>query len=205
MLDTYCRSHFENWLVGPVIKLLKALRISPHLLTALACLLGLCVIPVLAMKSVWLSIVLTLASGYLDILDGSLARSYLLDTPKGCVFDIVSDRIVEFAILLGLYLYDPPSRGLPCMLMLGSSLICVTSFLVVSMFQNNPTPPSSRIKKSFQYSPGLMERTEAFLFFLLMIALPDIFNILAFSYSALVGTTAMIRIRQFVKSTLTPS
>lgn len=69
------------------------------------------------------------------------------------------DRVVEFVVVLALWFVAPQQRGLWCLLMLGSMLLCITSFLVVGIFSENQS------QKSFHYSSGLMERAEAFSFF----------------------------------------
>ena len=78
--------------------------------------------------------------------------------------------------------------------MLGSILLCITSFLVVGIF----TPNHS--SKSFHYSPGLIERAEAFLFFIVMIFVPYYFTFFAFLFATLVALTALIRLWQFSKT-----
>ncbi|MGM0439504.1 MAG: CDP-alcohol phosphatidyltransferase family protein [Chlamydiota bacterium] len=130
-------------------------------------------------------------SGYCDTLDGSLARLQNRPTSLGTVYDITSDRLVELATVLGLYAYAPQERHLLSLLMLGSILICITTFLVVGIFSENTS------KKSFSYSAGIMERTEAFIFFSAMILLPQHFNNLAAIFTIMVFITALIRIREF--------
>jgi hypothetical protein len=83
--------------------------------------------------------------------------------------------------------------GIFSLLMLGSILICVTSFLVVGIFLENTS------QKSFYYSPGLIERAEAFLFFVLMILFSKAFSILAVIFSILVFLTAALRLYQFAQ------
>lgn len=46
----------------------------------------------------------------------------------GTILDIIFDRIVEFAIIFGLFTVDPVHRAGIALFMLGSILICVTSF-----------------------------------------------------------------------------
>jgi phosphatidylglycerophosphate synthase len=130
-------------------------------------------------------------SGFLDTLDGSIARHTQRASPKGAALDIISDRVVEFVIILSLFLIDPASRALPSLFMLGSVLICITSFLIVGIFTQNES------QKSFHYSPGLMERAEAFIFFAAMILFPLAFPVLSALFSLLVAITALIHIFQF--------
>lgn len=125
------------------------------------------------------------------MLDGSLARHQNKTSPIGAALDITADRLVEFAIILGLFLIDPHKRGLLCLLMLGSVLLCITTFLVVGIFSENQS------EKGFHYSPGLMERTEAFAFFALMMLFPIYFTPLAAIFSALTFFTAGKRLYEF--------
>ena len=143
----------------------------------------------------FLACFLLLLSGYFDTLDGSFARYTNNTTAIGSACDILADRIVEFVIVLGFYLLDP-TRAIFCILMLGSILICVTSFLVVGIFTENNS------QKNFHYSPGLMERSEAFIFFAFMILFPTFFYPLAGLFTLLVLWTGLYRIKQFAKNSL---
>ena len=128
------------------------------------------------------------------MLDGSLARFQGCVSAKGAVLDITADRLVEFAVILGLYLYAPEARAIGSLMMLGASFLCVTSFLVVAIFETNQG------MKSFHYSPGIIERAEAFIFFGLMMLIPQSFIWLSMLYTALVFLTAFIRVYQFLKA-----
>lgn len=191
MIDSYFRSSYQSVCVNPLLNKLTRLNVSPHMYTWGALLSGLAIIPSLNYQKPWLALCLLLISGFLDTVDGSVARAKNQATPRGAVFDIVSDRIVEIAVILGLFAVDPTSRGLLCLLMLGSAFLCVTTFLVVGIFMQNEG------YKSFYYSPGIMERAEAFLFFSVMILFPVTFTPLAILFSILVFTTALVRIWQF--------
>jgi phosphatidylglycerophosphate synthase len=162
-------------------------------LTFFAGFLGISIFPVLALGFPLFAFTLLILSGFMDTLDGSLARLYAKDSPKGAAMDIITDRVVEFAIVLGLYSVDPSSRALAVILMLGSILICITSFLIVGIFTENNS------EKSFFYSPGIIERAEAFILFAAMMLLPSAFFFLSYLFSFLVLTTALIRMVQFLK------
>lgn len=194
MIDTYMRGSYQKIFVAPLLRYFEKQNLNPNVITLLALLFGVAILPTLAMGYTHTAITLLLVSGYLDTLDGSLARARNITSPKGAVFDIISDRIVEFCVVMGLYLVDPETRALWCLLMLGGILICVTSFLVVGIFIENAS------EKGFHYSPGLMERAEAFLFFACMIFFPQLFAIFAGAFITLVLLTAAIRVRQFCQT-----
>jgi phosphatidylglycerophosphate synthase len=195
MLDSYGRSFYQTYCLDPFLKWPFWRHLHPHTITAMGALIGIGICPLLALGwSKWALLALVL-SGFLDTLDGSLARLYCRASSQGAAFDICCDRLVEFSIVLGLYLVDPPTRAFATLCMLGSVLLCVTTFLVVGIFAQQTT-----YHKSFYYSPGLMERTEAFILFFAMIAWPAQFWWLAFLFSGLVMLTAVIRLWQFMKA-----
>lgn len=187
MLELYLRpvyqKTFELFLAKQVARWLTPLQI-----TILACITGFLIIPALFYQQTVLALCLLLASGILDTLDGSVARLTNQHSDSGAMLDIISDRFVEFFIILGLFLQNVDVRGLACLLMLGSILICVTSFLVVAIFTQN------QAHKGFHHSPGLIERFEAFVFFIAMICFPRQFNMIAYVFSGLVFLTACLRI-----------
>lgn len=191
MIDSHCRAPFQKAFIDPVFKFFPLLlRISPFYITLLAMFCGALAAPLLFFKQTWLALFFILFSAYCDILDGSLAREAKKSSNAGAVLDVFCDRFVEFCIILGLYLFDP-ARALYCLLMLGSAYLCVCSFLLVAIFKKNNS------QKSFHYSPGLIERTEAFFLFTAMLVFPKLFILLALAFTILTAFTAFVRIGEF--------
>lgn len=194
MLENYLRPAFSKYFVDGVVNhLASKATLLPQQITFLAGLSGIGACVALMGQSPLLACGLLLFSGYCDILDGELARKMGCVTSSGAVLDIAIDRLVEFAAVLGLYWLEPESRGFICILMLGSILCCVTSFLVVGIFSANSS------EKSFHYSKGLIERFEAFVFFILMILFPEQFRLLGAVFVILVFLTTIIRITEFMQ------
>lgn len=197
MLESYVRPTYQRHFVDPVAYFLaKYLPRSANYWTLIGCITGITVLPALLFNQKDLAIILLLLSGYLDTLDGTVARLSGNSSNHGSVFDIFSDRVVELSVVLGLFLIDPIHRSLAAMLMLGSILLCITSFLVVGIF----TPKEG--EKSFYYSPGLMERAEAFIFFIAMMLLPQYFNFLAYTFILLVIVTTFFHLYQFYEQSV---
>ena len=193
MLDTRFRPNLQQWFVDPVARFLADHTfLKPNQITLISGLLGILAAALIVSKLSVLAVIIIWVSGYLDVLDGTLARVTESSTEVGAVLDIMVDRLVEFSVIVGIFLVDPVHRGLWSILMLGSVLICVTSFLVVGIFAKNETA------KSFHYSPGLMERAEAFLFFSVMILFPKSFVPMAIAFASLVMFTAWSRTYQFI-------
>lgn len=197
MLEQSLRHYYQLVLVDPILPALRD-RITPLSITWLSGIFGLLFIPFVLLDKPYIAISFLLLSGYLDTLDGSLARFQNRASDFGSAMDIVMDRIVEFSAVLALYLFDPQHRATLAILMLGSILLCITSFLVVGIFSNNTT------QKNFYYSPGIMERAEAFLFFIFMTLFSSCFNFLAALFCFLVCLTALIRLFEFKKSVQAP-
>ncbi len=192
MIDPLFRERLSPLLFTPLARTLSTFTTLPLLFTLAALTLGLAASATLLYAPL-LAILLLWASGLFDILDGEVARLHKKTSDIGAVIDIFSDRLVEASFVLGLFLIQPETRGLGALLMLSSILLCVTSFLVVGIFSTNDST------KSFHYSPGLMERFEAFLFFTLMALLPSHFLSLALLFSTLTLYTALRRIYEFAK------
>ena len=193
MLEQAMRQYYQVIFVDPVVRIIGH-KISPLCVTWMAGLVGILFIPCLLTHHTFWATACLLLTGYLDTLDGSLARYQNNSTSLGSVLDILMDRVVEFSVIFAFYLVDSIQHGMAAFLMLGSVLFCVTSFLVVAIV----TPNES--KKGFHYSAGLMERAEAFIFFIVMTLVPHDFNALAFLFTALVVLTAVIRLIQFAKT-----
>lgn len=194
MLEKYIGRPYQHAVVMPLTGKLCQWRWHPNWITVLAAMTGMGIPYALWQGHVYSAVVLLIISGYLDTLDGVLARAQQCQSALGATLDITCDRLVEFAIIFGLLLVSPATRAVPITLMLGSILICVTTFLIVGMFTENDTA------KSFFYDVGLIERAEAFIFFALMIVFPVYFNWLAYLFSALVFLTAVLRLLSFVQT-----
>lgn len=194
MIETAFRKTYQKLCIDPLLHRSILQRIHPNAMTVAAGLVGISVLPCLAWNKPLCALCCLVFSGFLDTLDGSLARALRKASARGAVLDILTDRIVECAIILGLFFASPASRSIATLFMLSSVLICVTSFLIVGIFTANQS------EKSFHYSPGLIERAEAFVFWGAMIIWPALFSYLAWAFSALVCLTAAMRTFQFLKN-----
>jgi len=191
VIDTYLRKYYQKSLVDPVLNRGFLDRVAPNFLTICALIFGLCVPIFMYLHYVMLAFAFMVISGLLDTLDGSLARKLGSSSKVGAALDIFSDRVVESAIVFGLFLYAPETRAMPCILLMISILLCITSFLVVGIFTENES------EKGFHYSPGLIERSEAFIGFSLMMLFDSLFLPVAYLLSLLIGASGIQRLKQF--------
>lgn len=193
MIEAHLRPLYQTICVDPIASRYGR-YFSANFVTLLAFLTGLAIFPCLVFHQNFLAILFLIMTGYFDTLDGTVARYRNQTSDLGTMLDIMSDRFIEVSIVMGLFMVNPATRAMMSLCMISSILMCVTSFLVVGIFSANDS------NKGFYYSPGLMERAEAFLLFALMIIFESHFKSLSIMFSALVMLTAMIRILEFASN-----
>ncbi len=191
MIESKLRSPFQRYGIEPLLRIPFVRKAEPIFLSFLGLFFGLLIPFFLPLGCIKIALLCLFLAGMFDILDGTVARFQNLSSPEGAACDLCFDRIVEFAIILALFFVAPKERALGALMMMGSVLFCVTTFLCVAIFTDEET------EKSCYYSPGLMERAEAFVFFGLMMLLPSLFSWLSGIFTALVFWTGGIRLYEF--------
>ena len=185
MLDTHARKY-----VNPIIELgaefLLKLKLTPNNVTILALLLGVSTSIFLYFDMQIIAVTLLWVSGYLDAVDGAMARRSNSSSSFGTLLDIVSDRIVEVSIVLVLGLKFVDVRY---------NLIVLTVCILMSMtiFLTVGALSEKKGVKSFYYQAGVAERSEVFIFFSLMILIPSYLGIITNIFSILIIITAIQR------------
>lgn len=185
MLDTHARKY-----VNPIIELgakfLLRLKLTPNNVTILALLLGVSTSIFLYFDMHIIAVTLLWVSGYLDAVDGAMARRSNSSSSFGTLLDIVSDRIVEVSIVLVLGLKFVDVRY---------NLIVLTVCILMSMtiFLTVGALSEKKGVKSFYYQAGVAERSEGFIFFSLMILIPSYLGIITNIFSILIIITAIQR------------
>lgn len=185
MLDTHARKY-----VNPIIELgaefLLKLKLTPNNVTILALLLGVSASIFLYFDMQIIAVTLLWVSGYLDAVDGAMARRSNSSSSFGTLLDIVSDRIVEVSIVLVLGLKFVDVRY---------NLIVLTVCILMSMtiFLTVGALSEKKGVKSFYYQAGVAERSEGFIFFSLMILIPSYLGIITNIFSILIIITAIQR------------
>ena len=84
-------------------------------------------------------------SGYLDVLDGSIARLQNSSSNFGTMLDILSDRAVEIFIIVAIFINQPLENLWVAIFMLVSISFCVYSFLLVGIFSQRESQKSFTI------------------------------------------------------------
>ncbi|KGX90535.1 CDP-alcohol phosphatidyltransferase [Pontibacillus halophilus JSM 076056 = DSM 19796] len=165
MLDTHARKYVQPS-IEYTSKRLTRLGLSANQVTVIAFLLGIIAAGVYAVGYPILGVVLLWVSGFLDAVDGTMARQ-TKPSAFGTVMDITFDRIVEIAIIFAVA-YLHPEAMWPLLLLSGSIIFSMTVFLTVGAISEKQGI------KSFYYQAGAAERTEGFILFSIMMLFPSI-------------------------------
>jgi archaetidylinositol phosphate synthase len=125
-------------------------------------------------------------SAALDAVDGTMAREFAHSTGIGGVLDLTADRVVEAAVLLGL-VWRRPHLAFAALTVLASWYVNITVFLAVGAALETR-------EKLIRYPPGLLERTEALVFFTLLVFAGRTGPGLCYAYALLEIWTAIQRL-----------
>src|SRR5262245_23823375 len=158
MLDTYAsRPGWLDSLLTATAQALLRVGLGANLLTYAALVSGIAAGLLFYGQYPVSALVFLVLSGIADAVDGRVARLGKGSTPWGGVLDLVCDRIVEAAVLLGIAL---PYRHLhvPALVLAATWYVNLCVFLAVGAASER------RREKVIVYSPGLVERGEALFF-----------------------------------------
>lgn len=192
MLDTRYRKYLDKYF-DKTADLLIRRHITPTQVTGIALAFGVSAGALYYFDLILPAVALLWFSGFLDAVDGALARKTKAMTKTGTLLDITFDRVVELVFILVFALKQEDSVF---------ALLCLTCAIVLSMtvFLTSGMLLANQGKKSFHYQAGLMERTEGFIMFTLMMLFNSHMKEIAFTYGALVLFTALQRLREALKA-----
>ena len=192
MLDTHGRKYVDPYFDKTADFLIKK-SLTPNKVTLVALFAGVGGSLVYYMDYSLFALGLLWFSGYLDAVDGAMARKSQAMAKVGTLLDIFFDRVVEVSFLIAFGFRFP--EALPMLLLLSCSFILsMTVFLASGMLLENTG------KKTFYYQAGLMERTEGFIMFTLMILFGSQMAYLAGAYALLVVFTVFQRLFESMKA-----
>ena len=191
MLDTKGRKYFDNlFQVGGTVFLNMGFK--PTHVTLMAALIGIIGAVMFSYYQVSLAIALLWISGYLDAVDGSMARKSGQTSAVGTLLDIWLDRLVEISYIVSFAIKCNEANF---------SLILLSCAIILSMtvFLTSATLIENTGIKSFHYQAGLMERTEGFIMFTIMMIFYGNMKTLALVYALLILYTALQRLFMTIK------
>lgn len=168
MLDTHAR-HLVQPIIGWAAHQLLRIGLTADQVTWGAFLIGVSTGGWIIGDHPWIAVGMLWLSGFLDAVDGSMARLQNQATSWGTLLDITFDRIVELSVIIGLAIRFPHVQ-LWLLLLTASIVFSMTIFLTVGALSEK------KGMKSFYYQAGLAERTEGFILFTAMILFANWLN-----------------------------
>src|SRR5580693_2678464 len=100
-------------------------------------------------------------SAAFDALDGTIARECAAPSALGGVLDLSADRVVEACVIVGIAWRDA-AIYFPALVLVATWYVNITIFLAVGAALEGPSA------KLIDYPPGILERTEAIIFFIVL-------------------------------------
>lgn len=185
MLDTHARKYVSPFIEFGANIFIKR-KISANTVTILALILGVLSAILLYLDKNILAVIVLWISGYLDAVDGSIARKTNSSSSFGTVLDITFDRIVEIGIIFVSSLKFEDVR-LNIIVLLACILISMVIFLTVGAVSEKSGV------KSFYYQAGVAERSEGFIMLSLMMVFERYLGIVVNIFSFIVIITALQR------------
>ncbi len=187
MLDTYAsRPGWLDSLLTAIARTLLRFGITANSLTYFALVSGLSAGLLFYFLHPGGALLYLALSGLADAVDGRVARLGKGSTPWGGVLDLVCDRIVEAAVLLGIAL-PHPYLHVPALVLAATWYVNLCVFLAVGAASERQR------EKVIVYSPGLVERGEAIFFATFAGLWPQWAAPVAYLYAALEVLTAAQR------------
>lgn len=154
-------------------RILHSVGVTANVATIAAVIIGVMAGVAFALDRVGLGILLLGVSAALDALDGTIAREFGgASTPFGGVMDLSFDRVVEAAVIIGI-VWRHRELDFCALLLVASWYVNITVFLAVGAAMERTGP------KLIDYPPGILERTEALIFFAVL-ALVESTHVLVF-------------------------
>lgn len=191
MIDTKLRHKAQPFFDGAGRALHRA-GFTPGQITLAAFVTGICAGFLISRQWLVLALGLLWLSGFLDVLDGTVARLTGRVSPTGAFMDLILDRMVEAAVILGFYTLTP-EHALAHLLFFVGVIFNFSTFLAAGALFTN------KGDKSMHYDPGILERTETFLLFTAMILWPVGRFGLLMAFNTLMFVTGILRFYRLIR------
>jgi len=173
------RSYFDN-LGRKIGKIFSKLSLSPNQWTILSLLLVIITFYFLIKGEFLIASIVFAFTAFIDMIDGAVARETKKVTKAGGYLDSIIDRVIEFIIILGLFLNNYPDFFLPIKIWL--------LFLLFGSFMSTYTRAAAFEKGVFKnLKGGILEHTDRLILLLLIIIFSN-FSLQYASYLIVITT-----------------
>ncbi len=191
MVDTNIRRYVQGGF-DVVARGSGLVRLSPNTITVVAFIIGGVSAVALGFGFKITALSLLWLSGLLDVLDGTVARLTNKSSKLGGYLDLVFDRLVEAFMIIAFFVLMPQNTIHYLIFLTGVIFNFSTFMLAASLFENKGV-------KSAHYDIGIVERTETFILFSLMILFSNIAFVFIIIFNLLMFITGIIRMIRIVK------
>ena len=135
----------SKWLLDKIVAAIAATGINPNLLTFLGLVVNFAAAAFFAVGGFRTGAIIIFCAGFLDMLDGQVARRQNRVTPFGAFYDSTLDRYADMALYMGLLVYYSVSGRTPYVVL---AALCAGSRriahpLVQSGFYGTPGAPGA--------------------------------------------------------------
>lgn len=185
MLDTHCRRYVQP-IIGIGANFFLKLGFTANGVTILAMLIGVSSGIFTYLGYNYIGVLVLWLSGYLDAVDGTIARETNSSSAFGTIMDITFDRMVEASVIIGV-----ASRYRE--LSYSAMLLSISIIITMTIFLTTGSLTDKKSEKSFYYQAGLAERTEGFIMFSLIILLKDKAEIMIYALTIMIIITILQR------------
>lgn len=168
-------------------------HITPNMLTMTAFISGIVAGCSIAYGFYLIALYFLWFSGLCDVMDGTVARLHNNAQKIGAYIDLITDRMVEAAIILG-FAVAYPQYLFTYLLFLIAVLLHFSTFLAAGALSLNTG------EKSMYYDHSIVERAEAFVVFSLMLLFPDYIFLWLMSFNVLVLLDGLRRFFKVIRS-----
>jgi len=173
----------SNYLSRPIVLLLSKTKTTPNHLTIIGLILSALSAILISQNLMISGALILLFSGFLDLLDGEMARTNKLASKSGAVLDSICDRIGETLIFIGILIYFHSND---------SSLYHHVFILTSLAFSNLVSYARSKAEGlNIKCTTGIMTRGERIVVLVIGILLASLFPNSIF-YSLILITTLSI-------------
>ena len=191
MIDSYLRKYVQKGFDSASVPFIRR-GISPDTVSIAAFVVGLIAGALASFDMMIPAVILLWVSGFLDVMDGTIARKTGQSSAAGAFMDLIFDRLVECAFVAGLAL-SYPSFSFVYILFLISVIFNFSTFMAAgALFPNNG-------EKGMFYSPGLAERSETFIVFTLCAIFPDYISLLLGLFTLIIFITGSVRFSRIMR------
>lgn len=166
---------------------------NPNSITFLGFIIGVASGISIACNFSTVGVVLLWISGFCDVMDGTVARLSGKVSSLGSYFDLIADRMVESALMVGFCVAYPQS-SLYCIFFMVALLFHFSTFLVAgALFPNSG-------HKSMHYDKSMVERVDAFIIFSMLAFFPEYIVYILMPLNAFIIVDGILRFIRVVKA-----